>query len=89
MNSLTRASTMVRGLFSEDLPDNRQARVWADLTTIGRHDSQMEQFINRLGIEPGVTSISWQAVEPDSHFRDLTAKINQYVNSSCCGKPEI
>jgi len=35
------------------------------LVTTGRNDAQIETAAGRLGLEPNVTSVRWQAIERD------------------------
>lgn len=53
---------MLRSLKSENIADSSTVRVEAELLTDGRQDRRIEQIASRLSVEPGVTSIRWQAV---------------------------
>jgi putative Mg2+ transporter-C (MgtC) family protein len=60
LQTATSQHMLLRGLFSRDLKQDDRVEVWADLITTGRHDAQMEQVLTHLGLEDGVTAISWE-----------------------------
>ncbi len=67
MDGLTRhRPALLCGLFSEDITEHQQARVWADLTTTGRQDDRMEHFVKHIGLQSGVTAVSWKIIDIDS-----------------------
>jgi putative Mg2+ transporter-C (MgtC) family protein len=53
----------LRAIESANLPDSNLVEVRAELVTTGRNDHQIETAAGRLGLEPNVTSVRWQAVE--------------------------
>lgn len=50
----------LRTVESEDLPTAGRVEVRAQLHTIGRDDRRLEEAVNRLSLEPGVTAVSWE-----------------------------
>jgi len=65
LHAIDSASLTLQGLWSEDIEDNRRARVRAELLTMGRQDHAMERVVRRMGMLPGVSAISWQADQVD------------------------
>ena len=57
----TGTSLVVRALTSEDVTTGL-IEVRAELLSQGRQDATLEQFVNRLSIEPSVTAVSWEVV---------------------------
>jgi putative Mg2+ transporter-C (MgtC) family protein len=53
----------LRALESVDIPETELVEVSAELVTAGRNDHQIESAAGRLGLEPDVTSVRWQAIE--------------------------
>lgn len=49
------------GLHSQDINSTGRVEVKAELKTMGRRDEVLEQIVSRLSLEPGVTTVSWQA----------------------------
>ncbi|MBS1861931.1 MAG: MgtC/SapB family protein [Actinobacteria bacterium] len=56
----------LRALESADIDGTGLVEVRAVLTTSGRHDNQIEAAAGRLGLEPNVTAVRWEAVEPEA-----------------------
>jgi putative Mg2+ transporter-C (MgtC) family protein len=52
----------LRSVESEDLETDGRVRVQATLMSMGRQDSLLEQIVSQLGVEPGVSAVSWQVV---------------------------
>jgi putative Mg2+ transporter-C (MgtC) family protein len=63
LQSLSGGGFTLQSLHSEDLAAPGRVRVSAELIAAGRVDSQLEQAVNRLSLEPGVTAVRWQAAE--------------------------
>jgi putative Mg2+ transporter-C (MgtC) family protein len=61
--AISEQSYEVRAIESVDIPDTDLVEVEAELVTNGRCDEQIETAAGRVGLEPGVTAIRWQAVE--------------------------
>lgn len=53
----------LRAIESVDVPGTDLVEVSAELRTTGRDDTQIETAAGRLGLEPSVTSVRWQAIE--------------------------
>jgi putative Mg2+ transporter-C (MgtC) family protein len=53
----------LRALESADVPGTSLVEVNAELVTSGRDDQQIEIAAGRLGLEPDVTAVRWQAIE--------------------------
>jgi putative Mg2+ transporter-C (MgtC) family protein len=70
MNMVNRENLGLKKLFSEDIQDSIQVRVKAYLYSSKPNDLIIEQIINRLSLETGITSVGWQTVESD--FDDET-----------------
>jgi putative Mg2+ transporter-C (MgtC) family protein len=62
LQGVTRDGLILRSLRSNNIAGASNIRVEAELMTDGRQDRRIEQVASRLSIEPGVTSISWQAI---------------------------
>jgi putative Mg2+ transporter-C (MgtC) family protein len=61
--------TAVRGngmtlhaVYSEDIEGTNRVEVVADVAVAGRADTRLERVVSRLGVEPGVSAISWKTV---------------------------
>jgi putative Mg2+ transporter-C (MgtC) family protein len=57
------AAMTLQALDSEDLNGANKVRVEASLMMADRNDALLEQVISRLSLEPGVSAVSWKAVE--------------------------
>jgi putative Mg2+ transporter-C (MgtC) family protein len=53
----------LQALDSEDLNGTNKVQVQANLIMTDRNDALLEQVISRLSLEPGVSAVSWKAVE--------------------------
>lgn len=70
LESLQEHALRVYRLASEDNDKPNTAYVHADLAVQGREDARLEQVLARLGVQPGVTAISWKTLqtnEEESH----------------------
>ena len=56
----------LRAIESQDIDGTDLVEVRAELTTLGRNDHRIETAAGRLGLEPDVTSVRWQAVGADA-----------------------
>jgi putative Mg2+ transporter-C (MgtC) family protein len=62
---LTRENFVLHSMRSEDLnAGSGQVEVTAELHSHGRDDVALEAAVSRLSLEPGVSSVSWNAREP-------------------------
>ncbi|QSB17226.1 MgtC/SapB family protein [Natronosporangium hydrolyticum] len=64
LHTLTGSSFALHALRSEDVEPNGRVHVEAELVAAGRVDSQLEQAVSRLSLEPGVTAVQWRALDP-------------------------
>jgi putative Mg2+ transporter-C (MgtC) family protein len=53
---------LLRSVESEDLETDGRVRVQAALMSMGHQDNLLEQIVSKLGLEPGVSAVSWQVV---------------------------
>ena len=53
---------LLRSVESEDLETDGRVRVQATLMSVGHEDNLLEQIVSKLGLEPGVSAVSWQIV---------------------------
>jgi putative Mg2+ transporter-C (MgtC) family protein len=53
---------LLRSLESEEIETSGAVRVRATLMSTGHLDTLLEQIVSRLGLEPGVTAVSWEIV---------------------------
>jgi putative Mg2+ transporter-C (MgtC) family protein len=61
----------LRALESADVAGTDRVEVTAELVTAGRNDDQIEAAAGRLGLEPDVTSVRWQAVQVNGQPTEL------------------
>lgn len=53
---------LLRSVESEDLETDGRVRVQATLMSMGHQDGLLEHIVSKLGLEPGVSAVSWQVV---------------------------
>jgi putative Mg2+ transporter-C (MgtC) family protein len=53
---------LLRSVESEDLETDGRVRVQATLMSTGHQDVLLEHVVSKLGLEPGVSAVSWQVV---------------------------
>ena len=63
VQALSGRGFVLRTVESEDLPDQGRVEVRAELQTTGRDDRRLEEAVNRLSLEPGVTAVRWEVTE--------------------------
>lgn len=63
VQSLAGRGFTLRSVESEDHPGGATVEVRAELTTTGRHDARLEEAVNRLSLEPGVTAVRWEVTD--------------------------
>jgi putative Mg2+ transporter-C (MgtC) family protein len=54
----------LHAVYSEDLEPAGRVEVVADVAATGRADTSLETVVTRLGVEPGVSAVSWKLVPP-------------------------
>lgn len=59
VQALSGGSFTLRTVESRDVPGDGMVEVQAEVTTYGRDDTRLEEAVNRLSLEPGVTSVRW------------------------------
>ena len=55
----------LHAVYSEDIEATNRAEVIADVAVAGRADARLEKIVSRLGVEPGVSAVSWRIVPTD------------------------
>lgn len=60
---INNATMTLQALDSEDLDNDSKVKVQASLLMTERNDELLEQVISRLSLEPGVSAVSWKAVQ--------------------------
>jgi putative Mg2+ transporter-C (MgtC) family protein len=63
VQALTEGHYRLRAVRSEDLPSGL-VEVIAEVQSYGRDDVALEAAVSRLSLEPGVSSVTWNVVEP-------------------------
>ena len=58
----------VRRVRRERVPESDQIRLEFVFSSNGRNQSTIEQLATRLGREPGVTSVTWEATEERTDY---------------------
>jgi putative Mg2+ transporter-C (MgtC) family protein len=56
----------LRELQSEDISGSTRVKVRAFLLAHGVDQTQLEQAVSRLSLEPGISAVSWQLRSPDT-----------------------
>jgi putative Mg2+ transporter-C (MgtC) family protein len=65
VQALTRDQFILRAVRSEDLdPGHGRVQVSAELQRYGRDDVALEAAVSRLSLEPTVSSVGWNVLEP-------------------------
>ena len=77
MIDAVRNSTMtLTAVYSEDLAESTRVEVIADATVAGRPDARLEKIVSRLGVEAGVTAVSWKIVPTTDDERALVPDVS-------------
>jgi putative Mg2+ transporter-C (MgtC) family protein len=69
--AVRRANITLHALYSDDLRDSAIVEVVADVAVSGAADVPLENVVLKLGIEPGVTSVSWKQVPATAAEREM------------------
>jgi len=56
----------LRAMYSEDIESTARVEVLADVAVTGRADVRLEKVVSRLGVESGVSAVSWKIVPTDA-----------------------
>jgi putative Mg2+ transporter-C (MgtC) family protein len=71
VQALTRGEFVLRAVRSEDLDSGSgRVEVAAELQSYGRDDVALEAAVSRLSLEPSVSSVSWNVLEPAALLAD-------------------
>jgi putative Mg2+ transporter-C (MgtC) family protein len=68
LQAVANAPLMVRRVRSEDVPDTDKVRLEFFLRSDGRIHRTVEELANRVGVDPGVTSVAWEAAEERTDY---------------------
>ncbi|HEV3141952.1 MAG TPA: MgtC/SapB family protein, partial [Vicinamibacterales bacterium] len=52
----------LHAVYSEDINGSNRVEIIADVAIAGRADARLEKVVGRLGVEPGVSAVSWKIV---------------------------
>ncbi len=66
------AGIILQALNSEDVDGSDKVQVQARLVMADRNDTLLEQMINRLSMEPGVSAVSWKVIDNDTAWSPTT-----------------
>jgi putative Mg2+ transporter-C (MgtC) family protein len=67
VQALSGTTFQLRGIRSHNIAADHQVSVVAELTAEHRNDSQLEQAVSRLSLEPAVTAVTWTVnTDPDN-----------------------
>lgn len=61
VSAVRKNGMMLHALYSEDVGSHGRVEVTADVVASGRAEQLLEKVVSRLGIEPGVTAVSWKS----------------------------
>jgi putative Mg2+ transporter-C (MgtC) family protein len=65
---------LLQAVYSEDVGGSDRVEIVADATATGRVDGRLEKIVARVGIEPGVSAISWKLVPTDEDEKTMLAE---------------
>jgi putative Mg2+ transporter-C (MgtC) family protein len=65
------ASMSLLAVYSDDIEGTERTEVTADVTVAGRPDARLEKIVTKIGVEPGVLSVSWKIVPTSDEEREL------------------
>jgi len=68
LQAVSHEPLLVRRVHSEDVPQTDKVRLEFSFSSEGRMHRTVEQVANRLGIEPGVTSVTWETTEERTDY---------------------
>lgn len=69
--AVRQAKISLLAVYSDDVVQTSLVEVVADVAIGGPADAQLERVVTKLGIEPGVTSVSWKQVPPTAAEREM------------------
>ena len=65
---------VLQAVYSDDLEPRGRVEVIADVVVNGRADAKLEKVVSRVGIQNGVSAVSWKAVPTGDEERALAAE---------------
>jgi len=68
LQAVSHEPLLVRRVHSEDVPETDKVHLEFSFSSEGRMHRTVEQVANRLGIEPGVTSVTWETTEERTDY---------------------
>ncbi len=71
ISSVRSAKITLLAVYSDDVVHSPTVEVVADVAIAGSSDERLESVVTKLGIEPGVTSVSWKQVPASSAELEL------------------
>jgi putative Mg2+ transporter-C (MgtC) family protein len=61
----------LHAVYSNDINGSNRVEVVADVAVAGRGDARLERVVSRLGVEPGVSAVSWKVVPTDDEEQTM------------------
>ena len=68
LQAVAREPLTLRRVRHEEVSDTDKARITIELLSAGRNHSAMEQVAGRLGLEPSVSSVTWETTEGSTDY---------------------
>jgi len=68
LQAVDREPLVLRRVRHEEIPDTGKARITIELTSAGRNHSIIEQIAGRVGVEPSISSVSWETTEESTDY---------------------
>jgi putative Mg2+ transporter-C (MgtC) family protein len=68
LQAVAREPLTLRRVRHEEVSDTDKARITIELISAGRNHSAMEQVAGRLGLEPSVSSVTWETTEGSTDY---------------------
>jgi putative Mg2+ transporter-C (MgtC) family protein len=65
------AAMSLLAVYSDDIETATRVAVTADVSVTGRPDARLEKIVSKLGVEPGVVSVSWRMVPTSDDEREI------------------
>jgi len=69
--SVRQAHIALLALYSDDVAEGTTVNIVADVAVTGTADDVLERIVRKLGVEPGVTSVSWRQVPATADERQI------------------
>ena len=68
LQAVAREQLTLRRVRHEEVSNTDKARITIELISAGRNHSAMEQVAGRLGLEPSVSSVTWETTEGSTDY---------------------